>query len=130
MRRSSSRGRAAAAWARSTAWLACCSREAAADTARYSSVDYGVPLNDDELKELARRAKIQEDMDPFVEKLAENDTYAGVYLDQQSHGAPVFMFTADIPERTDELSRGLSLSPRPNSATLHPSRILSPEGSR
>ena len=39
---------------------------------------------------------IQAAIDPMVEKVATNDTFAGVYLDQMTGGAPVFMFTAGI----------------------------------
>lgn len=80
-------------------------RAAAEEQSRYSNMDYGVPLDTAEVAELNRRAAIQEAIDPMVEKVATNDTFAGVYLDQKAGGVPVFMFTADLSERTEGLSR-------------------------
>jgi hypothetical protein len=76
-------------------------RAAAAEPSRYSNLDYGVPLDAAEVAELARRAAIQAAIDPMVEQVAANDTFAGMYLDQRSGGAPVFLFTAGLADRAD-----------------------------
>lgn len=80
-------------------------RSAARDPSRYSNMDYGVPLDAAEVAELTRRATIQATIDLIVEKVAANDTFAGMYLDQRAGGMPVFMFTADIADREEQLSR-------------------------
>jgi hypothetical protein len=79
-------------------------RAAAVDTARYSDEAYGVPLDEMEVAELQRRARIQLEIDPFVEVATDDPTFAGAYLDQMAGGAPVFMFTRDVEGHERELS--------------------------
>lgn len=61
-------------------------RVASAESSRYSNMDYGVPLDAAEVAELTRRATIQAAIDPIVEQVAANDTFAGMYLDQRAGG--------------------------------------------
>ena len=79
-------------------------RNAAADPLNYSSDDYGVPLSTPEVDDLLRRAAIQGDMDPWVERAATHADFAGAYIDQRSGGIPVFMFTGDLASRSKDMS--------------------------
>jgi hypothetical protein len=78
-------------------------RTAAAEPSRYSDLAYGVPLDATEVAELARRAAIQAAIHPMVEQVAAGEAFAGMYLDQHAGGAPVFMFTANLADRGNEL---------------------------
>ncbi len=80
-------------------------RAAAANPTRYSDDEYGVPLDDVELSELQRRSEIRAAIDPLVKAAAKHETFAGLYFDQHAGGVPVFMFTADLPDREADLAK-------------------------
>lgn len=59
----------------------------------YSSDAYGVPLSEAEQAELFRRARIETALDAGALEFAQAQPgYAGVYLDQQRDGRPVFLY--------------------------------------
>ncbi len=78
-----------------------------ADHSTFPDLQYGVPLSEAEAAEIGRRIAIQLAVDPVIEYASHLDGYAGVYMDQQRGGMPVFMvagqdrqaWVADLAER-------------------------------
>ncbi len=68
-------------------------RDAAVDTATYSTWPYGVPLSKAEIAEMGRRSQVQKAVARLVPHALTLPGYAGVYLDQLAGGQPVFLFT-------------------------------------
>jgi hypothetical protein len=74
------------------------------DDTRYSSEAYGVPLTSAEVSELFRRARIETSIGDALDVARSQPGFAGVYLDQQRGGRPIFMFTSVDPTITSRLA--------------------------
>lgn len=68
---------------------------AASDVADFPHLDWGVPLSNDEAADLYARLDVQASLAPALQYGAEQDDWAGAYLDQLDKGLPVFLFTKD-----------------------------------
>lgn len=66
------------------------------DSVAFPSKDFGVPLTDDEGRELARRIEVQIASDPSIADFQALPASAGVYMDQHRGGIPVFQTTDDL----------------------------------
>lgn len=86
-------------------------RDAAANP-DYSRVPYGVPLSPSELKDMRQRLDVQMSIGPAVAFAEEQPGYAGVYLDQDRHGRPTFLFTREDAARDEALSSDSLTRPR------------------
>jgi hypothetical protein len=73
----------------------------------YSRVPYGIPLSDDELADMRHRLDIQMSLGPATVYASDQPGYAGVYLDQDRGGRPVFLFTRDDSDRDATIGRRL-----------------------
>ena len=66
------------------------------DDPRYSTDAYGVPLSQSEVDELLRRAWVETRLDQGAHEFAARQPgFAGVQLDQQRGGRPIFRFTQE-----------------------------------
>ncbi len=59
----------------------------------FVSAPYGVPLSQDEFADMQARLQVQNTIGDAVSFAIKQPGYAGVYLDQQDHGRPIFLFT-------------------------------------
>ena len=82
-------------------------RATLSDVANYSSEAYGVPLADDEVTELLRRASIEDALPLAIDIAREAGGFAGVYLDQPRGGRPIFMTTRPTEELRVALASAL-----------------------
>ena len=73
----------------------------------YSRVPYGIPLSDEELADMHHRLDIQMSLGPATAYASDQPGYAGVYLNQERGGRPVFSFTRDDDERDAAIGRRL-----------------------
>lgn len=65
------------------------------DPVRFPNTDWGVPMSDAEAVELHRRELTQSAMEPATGYAGVQAGYAGVYIDHQNGGIPVYLFTGD-----------------------------------
>lgn len=77
--------------------------EATFDDPKFSDVDWGVPLNDDELQDLARRVRSQQAITGVLDWANKSEDSGGVYLDQKRDGRPVFLVANHVAEFKEEL---------------------------
>jgi hypothetical protein len=67
-----------------------------ADTIYYSDLDWGVPLSVAEADELHRRLEVREAIVPATDYALAQREYAGVVIDQQQSGLPIFLFAGAV----------------------------------
>jgi hypothetical protein len=75
------------------------------DDPDYSPEDWSVPLSRGEAADLERRVEIQRSVREAHAFAREQPEYAGVYLDQQNHGRPVFLFTGKVDTLEAQVAR-------------------------
>jgi hypothetical protein len=65
---------------------------------RYSAEDWGIPLSDSELAELARRVEVQASTGPVLDTAVTVPGFAGSYFDLPAGSVPVFLTAGDPTE--------------------------------
>lgn len=70
-------------------------RETLQHTSKYDAAQFGIPLDDDEIRELERRLAIQRSLSPAKRAAATLPDTAGFYIDQSAGGRPVFLVAGD-----------------------------------
>lgn len=73
----------------------------------YSRVPYGIPLSAHELADMRQRLDTQMSLGPAIAYAADQPGYAGMYLDQERKGRPVFLFTHRDADRDAAIGRRL-----------------------
>ena len=79
-------------------------RDTFAKKAKYSSEDWGAPLSSAESDELYRRSRLQNKLNEAHDHARELPGFAGMYIDHQRGGKPVFRFTSNGKSRRSALA--------------------------
>ncbi len=80
---------------------------AAADRTAYPDLTFGVPLSKAEAAEVLRRNQVALDIVPAIELASANASWAGVWIDHQSGGVPVFQFAGNAEGQALALEKAL-----------------------